>query len=516
VADFTAARRNYNLERTLSSARKIALREALPMFSRRAFFLSVAATSAATLARAQTAPQASPGASSAAQTLLRLERRSIEVNGKPASVFGIRQQNGTFGIWTQAGKRFRVRVENTIDEPSLIHWHGLTPPWRQDGVPGISGPPIPPGESAEYDFPLRFGGTYWMHSHQGLQEQLLMAAPLIIQDQRDRPDQQEVVLTLADFSFMPPEQIFEALKKGGSMPSMAGASSAAPGSADKKEPMAPSMRMGAAKPDLNDVKYDAFLANDRTLGDPEVVKVEPGGRVLLRVINSSSMSAFHVDLGELNGELIAVDGFLIAPVVGRRFPIAVAQRLDIRLAIPRAAAAYPVLALLEGENKQTGILLVAGNAPIARIADTARMASPALTLDLERRLRALAPLKPRKAGRIHILNLTGQMAGYHWSLNNVPWTKETPPLPVAQGERVELIFINQTPMPHPMHLHGHEFQVMEIDGQRFSGAVRDTVLVPPGRRVVVAFDANNPGLWALHCHLLYHLAAGMFTTLRYI
>src|SRR6185436_20547989 len=92
------------------------------------------------------------------------------------------------------------------------------------------------------------------------------------------------------------------------------------------------MAMGA-KPDLNDVTYDAFLANDRTLGDPDVVKVEPGGRVLLRVINSSSMSAFHVDLGQLDGELIAVDGFRVAPVIARRFPIAVAQRLDILLAI---------------------------------------------------------------------------------------------------------------------------------------------------------------------------------------
>ena len=108
---------------------------------------------------------------------------------------------------------------------------------------------------------------------------------------------------------------------------------------------------------MNDVTYDAFLANDRTLGDPDVVKVEPGGRVLLRVINSSSMSAFHVDLGQLDGELIAVDGFQVAPVMARRFPIAVAQRLDIRLAIPRAPAAHPVLALLEGENKQTGIVL---------------------------------------------------------------------------------------------------------------------------------------------------------------
>jgi len=281
--------------------------------------------------------------------------------------------------------------------------------------------------------------------------------------------------------------------------------------------MAPGMAMdAAAKPDLNDVKYDAFLANDRTLGDPEVVKVEPGGRVLLRIINSSSMSAFHVDLGPLDGELIAVDGFRIAPVVARRFPIAVAQRLDIRLAIPRAPAAYPVLAVLEGDSRQTGVILQAGGGPIARIPDNASTASPALTLDLERRLRAAEPLKPRKADRVHTLNLTGEMAGYVWSINNVAWNKDVPPLPLAAGERVELIFVNKTPMPHPMHLHGHEFQVVEIDGKRFPGAVRDTVLVPPGRRVVVAFDANNPGLWALHCHLLYHLDAGMFTTLGYV
>ena len=119
---------------------------------------------------------------------------------------------------------------------------------------------------------------------------------------------------------------------------------------------------GPAKRDLNDVTYDAFLANDRTLADPEIIKVEPGGRVLLRVINSSSMSAFHVDLGQLDGELIAVDGIRIAPVTGRRFPIAVAQRLDIQLSLPREPAAHPVLAQLEGERSQTGIILAAGRA----------------------------------------------------------------------------------------------------------------------------------------------------------
>jgi FtsP/CotA-like multicopper oxidase with cupredoxin domain len=485
------------------------------MLSRRTFFTSAAATVAAsTLARPEAGWCASANANSPPQTLLRLERRSIEVNGKSASVFAISQPDGISGIRTQSGAQFRVRVENRINEPSLIHWHGLTPPWQQDGVPGISGPPIAAGESADYDLPLRFGGTFWMHSHQGLQEQLLMTAPLIIDDQRDRPDQQEVVLMLADFSFTPPEEIFAALKKGDKMPAMASGRSGGAAAMDGQKEAG--MKMAGAKPDLNDVKYDAFLANRRTLADPEVVNIEPGGRVLLRVINGSSMSAFHLDLGALDGELIAVDGFEVEPVAGKRFPIAVAQRLDVRLAIPRDAAAYPVLAVLEGDSKQTGIVLRAGNAPIGRLADTAAMTSPALTLDLERRLRAKAPLEERKADRRHTLNLTGNMAGYVWSINNVAWTKDTPPLAVAKGERVELVFVNQTPMPHPMHLHGHEFQVVEINDLRFSGAVRDTVLVPPGHRVVVAFDANNPGLWALHCHLLYHLEAGMFTTVRYV
>jgi FtsP/CotA-like multicopper oxidase with cupredoxin domain len=108
------------------------------------------------------------------------------------------------------------------------------------------------------------------------------------------------------------------------------------------------------------------------------------------------------------------------------------------------------------------------------------------------------------------------MNGYRWSINDVAWTEQTPPLPVREGERVALVFVNQTMMPHPMHLHGHVFQVVAIDGHRFAGAKRDTVLVPPKTSVTVAFDADNPGWWALHCHMLYHMEAGMFTTIRYV
>src|SRR5262249_38086743 len=145
-------------------------------------------------------------------------------------------------------------------------------------------------------------------------------------------------------------------KKSGSMPTMAGRTT--------QTASAALMAQGAAAgPDLNDVRYDAFLANDRTLADPEVIKVEPGGQVLLRVINGSSMSNYHLDLGQLQGELIAVDGFRTAPVTASRFPIAVAQRLDVRLALPREPAAWPVLAMLEGDRRQTGIVLAAGRAP---------------------------------------------------------------------------------------------------------------------------------------------------------
>jgi len=430
-------------------------------------------------------------------TTLRLHRRTLEVNGRAASVYGIAQPNGMHGATFRVGDRFRVRVENRIAEPSLIHWHGLTPPWRQDGVPGISGPPIPPGQSADYDFPLDFGGTFWMHSHQGLQEQLLMSAPLIIHDDRDEAREQEVVLMLHDFSFTPPEEIYAKLRAPAKVTDMA---------------IKPRADRG---PDLNDVAYDAFLANDRTLADPETVKIEPGERALLRVINGSAMSNFHLDLGALDGELIAVDGFRVKPVAGKSFPVAVAQRLDIRLRLPAGAAAYPVLATLEGTARRTGIVLDAGG-PILRIGETADQPSPAITLDLERRLEAAGPLRPRKADRVHRLDLTGDMAKYVWSINNVVWAEDIPPLAVAEGERVELVLTNKTMMPHPMHLHGHEFQVVEIDGERISGAVRDTILVRPRGQVIVAFDANNPGWWAFHCHLLYHLEAGMFTTISYM
>jgi FtsP/CotA-like multicopper oxidase with cupredoxin domain len=187
-----------------------------------------------------------------------------------------------------------------------------------------------------------------MHSHQGLQEALLLAAPLIVHDPADRVrDEQEVVVMLSDYSFTPPEEIYSKLRRGQKAISVAG---------QRQSPQSMGNMNAGAKPDANDVNYDPYLANDRTLNDPEVVKVEKGGRVRLRIINGSSGTNFFIDLGSLRGEVIATDGMPVKPFQGSRFPIAIAQRLDIVINLPSDGRAFPILALRELATEQTGIV----------------------------------------------------------------------------------------------------------------------------------------------------------------
>src|SRR5262245_15352675 len=430
----------------------------------------------------------------AGQKVLRTETRQIEVAGKAATRYGVSDGSGAFGLTLEEGDMFDVRLENGLDVPTGIHWHGLTPPWRQDGVPHISQPPIQPGGHSDYNFPARPLGTRFMHSHFGLQEQDLLAAPLIIREASLKGrDVQEVVVLLGDFSWQKPEEIFANLRK----PPEGGAA----------------MHMGHGGPDLNDVEYDAYLANDRTLDDPAIFDVERRGRVRLRIINGGVASNFTIDLGPVQGSLVAVDGNPIVPLTGNRFPIGISQRADIELELPGDGQAVPVLALGEGRPLRAGIILKPAGASISKVAAIGEATGPVVGLDQELMLRALAPLASKPIDRSIPVALDGTMMGYRWGMPIDGMGGQ--PATVNQGERVEIVFRNQTPMSHPMHLHGHIFQVSEINGQTLDGALRDSILVPPEATVKVAFDADNPGLWAFHCHNLYHMAAGMFSTLVY-
>ena len=474
--------------------------------SRRRFLATGAALGAAALAPTVRA------ASDASAIELAISTRTLEVKGKAAKVFGLLQPNGAHGLVMNAGDRFRVRLSNAVQEPALIHWHGLTPPNGQDGVPGVTQPPLAPGERHDYDFAVALPGTNWMHSHHVLQEQSLMAAPLIVRDPKDAAlDEQEVVILLHDFTFQQPDEILNNLSQGMSHDRGAMAGGAQDPGHDMSQMPPDGMGM-----DLNDVSYDAFLANDRTLDDPEVVRVDKGKRVRLRIINAASATNFMIELGALSGSLTDVDGRPIVPVIGSRFPLAVAQRADVRVTLPAGDGAWPVLFQREGDTALTGVMLATKGGTVAKVADQAHHAIGAIERAAPMLYQAAEPLPERRADRELAIDLTGSMMTYRWGIEEKAAMAHHAHLAVQEGERVEMTLTNRTEMSHPMHLHGHHFQVVAVNGARVNGAMRDTELVPVGGSVTLAFDAGNPGKWMFHCHNLYHMQSGMMTQVRYL
>lgn len=443
------------------------------------------------LAAAALAMSAVPSVAQSSFKTLRVTRRTLEVLKKPADVFAI---EGADKLNLVAGGRFSLRLENDQPEGTIVHWHGLTPPSALDGS-HLSQGIIKHGSSFEYDFVNGRGGTFWMHSHVGLQAQKLLAAPLIVRSIEDFAlDEQEHVLMLHDFTFRDAEQIFQELKAG-------------------KSAHAAHHTHGAEG--LNDVAFDAYLANDRTLDDPEIVRVEPAGRVRLRVINASATSNMTIDLGALEAELITLDGNAIETIRTRSFGLAVAQRADIRITLPPGGGAYPILARPEGTSQRTGIVLATAGAAIPIFMRDGEPMGAVTDVALEARLKAQRGLAERMPERVETLDLGGGEADYAWTINGNSDDSGV----IAQvrlGERVEWTLRNQTGMSHPMHLHGHHFQIVAIGGTRFEGAMRDTVLVPAKGEVTIAFDADNSGRWPFHCHHLYHFHAGMAGVVEYV
>lgn len=440
-------------------------------------------------------------------TRLRATTRTIDVNGRAASVLGLLRDDGGHGIELGPNERFRVGLVNDLAEPTIVHWHGQIPPIMQDGVPNNPLPTLRPGEERRFDFPA-YPGTHWMHAHIADQEMRLLAAPLIVRSAADmRADRQEVVLLLKDFTYTLLAEHVAGLNREGA--------AAAQGRGQQGAKMPPMAGMPAAQPmamDLNDIEFDAYLANYRTLSDPEIVRVEKSGRVLVRVINAASATVFRLDPGALPAQIVAVDGQPIIPVAARGFALAMGQRADLLLEVPRDGGSFPVLALREGARQRTGIILATQGAPIARVAAESEVDTAAYDARQEALLAAQQPLVVRPVARRLEVTLTGTMSPYVWSIDGRPWGEHRA-LDVTRGERVEIVMVNQTMMGHPMHLHGHHFQVTESGGRRIAGAMRDTVQVPPMGRVAVAFNGGESARWVFHCHHMLHLATGMMTEL---
>lgn len=459
----------------------------------------------------------------AATPLLNVSTRTLDVRGKAATVFGIAGSNGKQGLFAQEGDRFAGAVHNATGEPLIMHWHGQVHAAADQDRSRPDGGTLAAGAHDTHDFKLT-AGSHWMHSHQ-LTEQQLLAAPMITRE-KDAGDVQDVVVMLHDFAFRSPAEILAELggTNGHGAHGATGAqsnrspASTMPGMNHGSMPMGgmmPGMSMGGMagmRIHANDVAYDAYLANDRTLDDPDVIRVDKGGRVRLRVINGATATAFFLDTGMIEASCVAVDGSPCQPLKGRRFPLAQGQRIDLLLAVPAEGGAFPIFAQVEADTRQTGVILATAGAAITKIGDRAREAAPNATLALDENLRALNPLSNRMPDKTFHLML-GEEAGYRWTINGKVHG-EHQPIEARRGERVAIMFMNPTSMMHPMHLHGHHFQVVGSRAGQFAGPIRDTVIVPPHTPVMVAFDADKAGRWFLHCHHLYHMATGMMTELR--
>jgi FtsP/CotA-like multicopper oxidase with cupredoxin domain len=429
--------------------------------------------------------------------VLTVGARTIEVNKKAAKVFSVTGSSGKPGLLAQHGERFSGSLLNASSEPLQMHWHGQIKAKAEQDRARPGGGMLAPERSDAHDFELT-PGTHWMHTHT-LSEQQLLAAPMVTRE-KDAGDVQDVVVMLHDFSFRSPQEILAEL----------GGNDAHTGHGVGVGAMGRIL----GRPHANDVRYDAYLANDRTLDDPEIVAVEKGGRVRLRFINGGTATAFFVSTRGLRSRCVAVDGSPCQPVEQPSYPLAQGQRIDLLVEIPKQGGAFPVLARVEGARFVTGLILATTGAIVAKVTGASDKSHGMVDVSFERQLRAVASLPAKRPDKRFLVHL-GEGSGYRWMINGRIHGEHVP-FEVLQGERVELTFMNPTTMMHPMHLHGHHFQVVSIGmmPRRTSGAVRDTIAVPAHTPITVAFDATHKGSWFLHCHHLYHMATGMMTEVR--
>lgn len=398
------------------------------------------------------------------------------------------------------GKNDRVRVafENELLVPTSVHWHGLAIRNDMDGVPGITTPEVLPGSKFDFNFIAPDAGTYWFHPHSGTQLDRGLYAPLIVEDPYENADyDHDWVLVLDDWTDgvgkNPDEILFDLRSDTGGASSM------------------PGMDMGTTHGmDSGDVNYPMYLINGRPINDPDVLQARPGQRVRLRVINAGADTIFDIALSEHIMKVTHTDGFPVEHYETALLRIGMGERYDFIVTLKDGV--FPFVADALGKSNLARALIRTGTgiSPL----DTFRpkeLAGDPLTSN---QLRALdnVRLPRRRPDRIHDLVLSGSMQPYEWMINGhmYPHTK---PLLAQQGEMVRIRMRNMSMMYHPIHVHGHTFQIGNAGGM---GARKDTILLPPMGGVNVDFLATNPGQWMIHCHNAYHAEAGMMTRFEYV
>ncbi len=503
---------------------------------------------------------------------------TLDVTGRDRPAMAI---NGTVPgpvLRFKEGEDLTINVTNRLGVDTSIHWHGLILPFQQDGVPGISFAGIKPGTTHTYRFPAQQSGTYWYHSHSGLQEQAGVYGAIVIEPKRPEPFRfdREYVLVLSDFHDTRPGRILANLKAKADYYNfsqrtlsdfLGDARRMGFGAAVDDRKMWGEMRMTPT--DIADVSGYTFLVNGRNPDRNWTALFKAGERVRLRFVNASAMTYFDVRIPGLKMTVVQADGNNVQPVGVDEFRIAVAETYDVivrptedkaytvfaetmdRTGYARATLAprpgmtapvpglrkRPLLAMSDMGMAHAGMdhgtmagmdqpgmagmdhgamgamdhskmggakpdpFYAPGSGLAPKAADGGRFLS-------YKDLKAQRPLYPeRKPTREITLRLTGNMERYFWSINGKKYS-QAEPIRLRYGERVRFKFVNETMMTHPMHLHGM-WAILDNGSKKWNPA-KHVISVAPGTTVYTETEVDAPGKWAFHCHLLYHMATGMF------
>lgn len=558
---------------------------------------------------------------------LRIGRSSLTVDGRAGHVVAI---NGTVPgplIRLKEGQRVRLSVTNELDEDTSIHWHGLLVPFQMDGVPGVTFPGIKPGTTFVYEFQVKQSGTYWYHSHSGLQEAEGHYGPMIIDPAEADPVayDREHVIALSDFSFTHPHTIFKRLKQQSGLFNYQ-KQTVASFLAGKDQTFAERLEWGEMLMDPTDISDVTgtvlnLLINGHGPADNWTGLFTPGERVRLRFINMAAQMVFNVRIPGLKMTVVAADGQNVRPVAVDEFQIGNAETYDVIVQpqedkaftlvaeaidrsgmgratlAPRPGMTAPVPPLRERplttmkdmgmdmnmdmggtqDMNMSGSASAMDHGATGNMAGTANMPMdhdmPGMTpvpgmappkprgsdimgdmggMDMSMLnpanapgvkmgpgVQSIAPMPMDRTGepgqglasvghrvlvykdlialtpnadkrtptRALDIHLTGNMERFMWGFDGVKFSEATQPYSFEKNERVRVTLINDTMMTHPIHLHGHFFELTH--GPEGFAPRKHTVMVLPGGKVSWDFTAE-PGDWAFHCHMLYHMHAGMF------
>lgn len=423
---------------------------------------------------------------------LKINYKKVSFAGKTSKIIAVNDQFPGPELRFQQGDHVVINVQNKLDAGTSIHWHGVLVPWQMDGVSGVSQQPIPAGGKFTYEFTLEQAGTYWYHSHTGLQEQDGLYGAFIIEPLQKPAYKydKDFFIVLSDWSKDPAEKIMKNLHGDGMYYSM---------QHDMHE--------------LNDVAYDAFLLNGCASEKPWKTRVKVGDVVRLRFIGAAAMTMFRVKTIDSTMQTVHVQGNDVQKYDGEEFIIAPGETQDVLINITEDKPYIIYAESLDQSGSVYAILQTKDNQTIDT-QNIKKFTSPInLANKYKKLIAAVATNDPKKEiYKTITMKLNGDMHKYIWTINNETGA-QAQPIMLEQNKRYRIIMQNDSMMPHPMHIHGHWFILR--NGKGAKDPLLHTVLIAPNEKITVDVDTDASGQWIFHCHMLYHMHAGMFRIFQY-